>query len=221
MLRDSRADVRADTLNSLLSLLEYEDIRQFLSTTNAAVEVVHLLDGGSGDANIVRLIHNLISRHTTLLLFGTAVVHETLHRMEDVGAALRESYTGITMMLPPDLAIPSPNVEKLISLLKNPDPAIVKNAVRIVIHFSPSAQFRRILPSTMWEICAHLLRRQDTRTMALEILTTLAKYDGSRGSIILASSGIVHELLNMMKAGTTDFDRWHVGLKGLLALGLF
>jgi hypothetical protein len=32
--------------------------------------------------------------------------------------------------------------------------------------------------------------------------------------------GIVNELLNMLKAGLTDFDRWQVGLKGLLALDL-
>jgi hypothetical protein len=36
-----------------------------------------------------------------------------------------------------------------------------------------------------------------------------------------AASGIVAELLNMFAAGPTDFDRWQVGLKGLLALGVF
>jgi hypothetical protein len=33
--------------------------------------------------------------------------------------------------------------------------------------------------------------------------------------------GIVDELLNMLKAGSSDFDRWEVNLKGLLALGVF
>jgi hypothetical protein len=45
--------------------------------------------------------------------------------------------------------------------------------------------------------------------------------DDTRTSIILGKSGIVHELVNMMKAGKTDFDRWQGGVKGLLALGLF
>lgn len=38
---------------------------------------------------------------------------------------------------------------------------------------------------------------------------------------LVASAGIVNELLNMLKGGTTDLDLWQVGLKGLLALGLF
>jgi hypothetical protein len=33
--------------------------------------------------------------------------------------------------------------------------------------------------------------------------------------------GIINELLSMLKAGSSDFDRWGVGLQGLLALGVF
>ncbi|KAJ7860698.1 hypothetical protein B0H14DRAFT_3445902 [Mycena olivaceomarginata] len=57
--------------------------------------------------------------------------------------------------------------------------------------------------------------------MALNLIVEFAKYDDTRGPIVESSSGIVHELLVMLRDGTFDFDRWQVGLKGLLALGLF
>jgi hypothetical protein len=47
------------------------------------------------------------------------------------------------------------------------------------------------------------------------------RLDDTRAAIINPISGIVHELLKMMKAGTADFDGWQAGLKGLLALGLY
>jgi hypothetical protein len=39
--------------------------------------------------------------------------------------------------------------------------------------------------------------------------------------IIGSASGIVHQLLKMLNAGTADVDRWGVVIKGLLGLGLF
>lgn len=38
---------------------------------------------------------------------------------------------------------------------------------------------------------------------------------------IQSSSGIVYELLKMLKSGKTDIDQWRIGLEGLLALRLF
>jgi hypothetical protein len=45
--------------------------------------------------------------------------------------------------------------------------------------------------------------------------------DDTRVWIIDAGTGIVFELLTMMRQGSSNFDRWSQGLKGLLALGLF
>jgi hypothetical protein len=45
--------------------------------------------------------------------------------------------------------------------------------------------------------------------------------DDAREKIVQSTSGIVPELLNMLNAGTTDIDRWQIGVKGLLALRLF
>ncbi|KAJ7930462.1 hypothetical protein B0H13DRAFT_2309422 [Mycena leptocephala] len=55
----------------------------------------------------------------------------------------------------------------------------------------------------------------------LDILADLAKYDDAVPQIIHSSSGIVHELLNMLNTGAADVDRWRVGVKGLLTLNLF
>jgi hypothetical protein len=45
--------------------------------------------------------------------------------------------------------------------------------------------------------------------------------DDALPQIIHSSSGIVHELLNMLNTGAADVDRWRIGVKGLLTLNLF
>jgi hypothetical protein len=75
--------------------------------------------------------------------------------------------------------------------------------------------------------------------MALDIITEFAKYgqcldrpiieliiyclsaENTRSSMIQPTSWIVYELLTMLRVGSTEIDRCQVGLKGLLALGLF
>jgi hypothetical protein len=52
-------------------------------------------------------------------------------------------------------------------------------------------------------------------------LLITARPDDARPKIIHSSSGIVPQLLDMLNTGTADFDRWRVGVKGLLMLGLF
>jgi hypothetical protein len=44
--------------------------------------------------------------------------------------------------------------------------------------------------------------------------------DGAGGIRINSASGIVSELLNMLRAGAADLDRWETGLRGLSVLGL-
>ncbi|KAJ7455422.1 hypothetical protein FB451DRAFT_1407744 [Mycena latifolia] len=86
---------------------------------------------------------------------------------------------------------------------------------------NPITQFREcMLKPDFWKIAIKILHHPPTSRQALKMLTDLAQYDDVRREI-LQSSGIVHTLLTMLKSGATNIDRWEVGFKGLLALGLF
>jgi hypothetical protein len=102
-----------------------------------------------------------------------------------------------------------------------------------------AAHFRHhILGHAFWEIAVTLLRHRAAASKMLDILADLAKYGRTHSSevninsnslsaddalpqIIHSSSGIVHELLNMLNTGAADADRWRIGVKGLLTLNLF
>ncbi|KAJ6469228.1 hypothetical protein DFH09DRAFT_1111234 [Mycena vulgaris] len=117
------------------------------------------------------------------------------------------------------VTIPSDDARNLISLLKNPDPTIVGAASQVIAHFTPNDQFRHyFLQTEIWNVFSDLLRRQQGPKAALQMLVAFAGHKDTRALIINSKFGIVNELLNMLKAGSSDFDRWEVGLKGLLAL---
>ncbi|KAJ7240217.1 hypothetical protein C8J57DRAFT_102431 [Mycena rebaudengoi] len=171
---------------------------------------------GGGDKEVLELIDSLLNQPIDLSVIGPVLIQQPLQEMSNATAQQRKSYTDLLMKLPSSFAFSSDDTDKLVLLLKNPNISLFQSTVSIVNHFSASAKFQDdILKTDIWAV---LLRRPDTARMVPGILAAFAK---SRGFRVQSGSGIVPELLNMFSAETADFDRFQVGLEGLLALGLF
>ncbi|KAK7046327.1 hypothetical protein R3P38DRAFT_68617 [Favolaschia claudopus] len=107
----------------------------------------------------------------------------------------------------------------LTTLLLSPKPAVMRCAGSIITHFAANSKFRaQILTSNVWST---ILNLPHVFPIIEEILREFAKYQGAQQQCTDPISGLVHELLNMLRAGPSNFDRWQVGLKGLLALQVF
>ncbi|KAJ7814788.1 hypothetical protein B0H13DRAFT_1924597 [Mycena leptocephala] len=197
-----------EVITRLLAYLANDDIQNLPLRIE---QILNLVDKCYRPDNYLRLIQGLLARHDTVAVIGAALIHNTLQYIYRRNADLRKfSY-----------AIPSDRRATFMSMVSNPDPAILKCGVTIVVHFGANAQFRSdMFESNIPSICLRLLRRHYTTPMALEMLREFSKYNDTRDLIIRYPSEIVPELLSMMRAGTADFDRWQVGLKGLLALRL-
>ncbi|KAJ7813725.1 hypothetical protein B0H14DRAFT_2852092 [Mycena olivaceomarginata] len=187
-----------DLITTLVACVTHDDVQNLPSTVERILECLN----GTKDSNYLLLMKGLIARQSAnknLFNLNTALTNRIVLKAAIAHAHVRDSYTKLTLMLPPSFTIPYDDRKQLISLLKNPNPTVLN----------------------VFGVCMRLLRRQDTATMALDIITEFAKYEDTRSSMIQPTSWIMYELLTMLRAGSTDFDRCQVGLKGLLALGLF
>ncbi|KAJ7923448.1 hypothetical protein B0H13DRAFT_2316398 [Mycena leptocephala] len=207
-----------EVITRLLAYLANDDIQNLPLRIE---QILNLVDKGYRPDNYLRLIQGLLARHDAVAVIGAALIHNTLQYIYRRNADLRKLYMDMILMLPSSYAIPSDHRATFMSMVSNPDPAILKCGVTIVVHFGANAQFRSdMFESNIPSICLRLLRRHYTTPMALEMLGEFSKYDDTRDLIIRYPSEIMPELLSMLRAGTADFDRWQVGLKGLLALRL-
>ncbi|KAJ7932164.1 hypothetical protein B0H13DRAFT_1857296 [Mycena leptocephala] len=182
--------------------LKHDATRALMSTPQILEFILTQLSGGYRDEKI-ELIGQLIAQAQS-------------------SAQLRKSYTKVILLLRISVTISRDDAHNLTLLLRNTDPTIVRAASEIVAHFTANRQFRDYLLDTeIWNLLGGLLRRQQGPEAALQMVAAFAKHENTRRLIMNPTFEIVSELLNMLKAGSTDFDRWEVGLKGLLALGLF
>ncbi|KAJ7861794.1 armadillo-type protein [Mycena olivaceomarginata] len=205
LLGDPEPGVRETAITHLLGFLEN----------------VGMLHGKIEDDNILRLLDHLIATHHDVSVIGIPVTSQALQKMVHKDVNVRKAYTKLIMLLPPSFTISSNDIVQLISLLNNTDLSIRQCGARIIMHFAENVDFRHnILRSNIWAITMKLLQRPETTSIALELLRTLGKFEDTRGSIINPTSGIIRELLHMLRAAAIDFSRWQVGFKGLLALGL-
>ncbi|KAJ7875072.1 hypothetical protein B0H13DRAFT_1011278 [Mycena leptocephala] len=178
---------------------------------------MEMLDGREGDYHILELIEGLLKASDVSALC-VSLIQKSLQRLSNIGPhdRLRKSYTDLIMKLPCSFSFSSDDTDKLVVLLRSPNITVSQSAMSIVKHFAANAQFQQdILKTDVWVV---LLRRQDTAAMVPEIL---AKFREFREIRVNSASGIILELLNMFDAGPIYFDRWQIGLKGLLALGVF
>ncbi|KAJ7182399.1 hypothetical protein C8R43DRAFT_4966 [Mycena crocata] len=177
-----------------------------------------MLAGREADTQILQLIDSLLEQRSAIdvSVLGAALIQQPLQQLSDISPYLRKSYTDLIMKLPSSFSFSSDDTDKLVLLLRSPNISVSQSAMSIVKYFAVNAQFQQaVLKTDVWVV---LLRRQDTAVMVPEIL---AKFRESHKIRVNAASGIIPELLNMFAAGPVDFDRWQVGLKGLLALGVF
>ncbi|KAJ7459252.1 armadillo-type protein [Mycena latifolia] len=83
----------------LCTLVEYDDIRDFLSTPDSVAAIVEMIDGGSGDGAIFHFMNILIGRQPNISLISTPLVRKTL-QIVYAGPRVRNSYIKIIRMLP-------------------------------------------------------------------------------------------------------------------------
>ncbi|KAJ7934186.1 hypothetical protein B0H13DRAFT_1855372 [Mycena leptocephala] len=204
MLDSGRSRRKGSTLGALALFLENDSLRVPYST----VEIIEktIVNLGSSWS-----IHERVRSRARKVLSGGYRDENILELIGQLiaqaqsSAQLRKSYTKVILLL-----------------RMNTDPTIVRAASEIVAHFTANRQFRDYLLDTeIWNLLGGLLRRQQGPEAALQMVAAFAKHENTRRLIMNPTFEIVSELLNMLKAGSTDFDRWEVGLKGLLALGLF
>ncbi|KAF7368563.1 Alanyl-tRNA synthetase [Mycena venus] len=206
-------------------------------------QILEVLQNYTEDNSYVDLIQTVIAHHNhdSGSLVGNTLTGYILREMHGADPRVRNLYTNLVLKLPFSFTMGSRDIASLMSMIHNPDLTLVESAIKIVIHFAANglflithfttsnsslctmpAQFRsRFSQWNISKICLILLQRHDTAQLALNIITEFNKYDDTRAPIVHPTSGVVHELLTMIRANTTEFERWQVGLKGLLALGLF
>ncbi|KAJ7191405.1 hypothetical protein GGX14DRAFT_40062 [Mycena pura] len=211
-LKDPDKDLRQAALDCLITFLQSSTLVAVLSTPDSLVYFLDILDGRDGDTQILEFMNRLLATASDASVLRTLLIQQTLQKIPRVCAGSRKSYTKLIMMLPPSFPISPDHTKSVISLLRSPELAVLQNVVSIVTHLSANAQFREaLLKTNVWET---LLRRSDSARLVPEMLEHFARHGGLR---INAASGIVPELLNMLRA---DLDRWETGLRGLLVLGL-
>ncbi|KAJ7164092.1 hypothetical protein C8R46DRAFT_308535 [Mycena filopes] len=156
------------------------------------------------------------------LVIAGVLAHQILPQIASALPALRDSYRDFIATVVPSSFTPSlEDCKILLSLLSNPDPQILRCGINITLHFAANFQFRRMIcQSNFSAVAVEAFRRGATATDTLALITEFAKYEDLRQAMIDLRSGIVQELLTMMKRGTADLDRWQIGLKGSIALNL-
>ncbi|KAJ6536831.1 armadillo-type protein [Mycena capillaripes] len=213
----------SDVMVILSCSLEYHDFVVAFSTPDSLANMVAMISRSWMDSYFLRFIgRDLIKRHTNIAPICNIIIHEVLQRITHSDASVRRCFIKLILMLPVTYTILSDNLTQLLLVLANMDSAIVGNAAEMIIHFTANDQFRASFAQmNIWELCLGLLRRHDTAPAALSIVAAFAQYENTRAQIINSHRNIANEFLNMMRAGSTDFQKWSIGVKGLLALGLF
>ncbi|KAJ7290736.1 armadillo-type protein [Mycena rebaudengoi] len=192
---DKNPEVRATVIECVVTLLNHGKIRDAVSTPTSLVVIIHILNGSAGDSAIVGFIEKLFALHDEFSSGGIAVTGAILEQIPRVAPATRESYMKIVKMMP-----------------------LLLHCTTRHIFLHKRQQF---LTVDFWRIIVALLQKPSTTSPALEMLTAFAKDANVLAKTIQSSSGIVYELLKMLKSGKTDIDQWRIGLEGLLALRLF
>ncbi|KAJ7843957.1 hypothetical protein B0H13DRAFT_2676308 [Mycena leptocephala] len=215
-------DSRQLALNAIDICLTHNDSPLLTSTTQILEHILTILTGGDDDKDLLDITKQLIARNKDdALLIWSPLTRKPLQQIAQSPSALWASYIKTICLLPISITIPRDEAHNLISRHKNPDASIVEAASHIT-HFTANDKFRHyFLHTGMWNLFTDLLRRQQGPKSALQMLAAFAGHDDTRALIMNPKFGIINELLSMLKAGSSDFDRWGVGLQGLLALGVF
>ncbi|KAJ7455506.1 hypothetical protein FB451DRAFT_1277983 [Mycena latifolia] len=223
LLRHEYRAIRSTPLRALDTLASLGEFRSFVSTSQNLVHILQALTGKEDwDDQIISFVKRIINFGHDISSITIAITNATLDGLLQMAPEVRKSYCRVISLLPlAAVTIPLENMQKLLVLLWDRDADIANSAMEILICLTANAQFRKhILSPNVWKLAAKLIQHPPTSRQALKTVIALAKYDDARGEI-LQSSEIVYTLLTMFKSGTADIDRWEVGLKGLLALGLF
>ncbi|KAJ7089486.1 armadillo-type protein [Mycena crocata] len=225
MVGYNNADMRTGAIQCVVALLRhaFKAFKSSISTPTSLVKILQTLTGGAGDPEILELMREIIKSYDGISLDGIALIHAILERITVGGLAARESHMEVIKMLPLlRIVFPPGHADKLIPLLEVPELPILDFVSGLVVCFSVNAQFRQqILKPEFWRSTLTLLQTPSTASKILKILTVFAQYDDALPKIIHSSSGIVHELLQMLNTGAADIGRWRIGVEGLLALRLF
>ncbi|KAJ7436631.1 armadillo-type protein [Mycena latifolia] len=222
MPQDPDSSVGQSALDALYALASNENFTSLILTPHHLVHVLYTMSGGDHDSHIISFTEKILALEHDIPTITISLTNTIVKGIVQAAPTVRKSYCKVIRLLPlSSVTIPLENAEKLFDMLKNPDADIANSAIEIISYSTANAQFRQhILTSYFWALTVNLLQHPPTARRALNMVTELVKYDDTRREVI-QSSGIVHTLLNMLKSGTADIDRWEVGLKGLLALGLF
>ncbi|KAJ7643056.1 hypothetical protein DFH06DRAFT_1213614 [Mycena polygramma] len=189
----------------------------------ATVEQILAQIDGPGSSSYLRLMRGIMELDGAASVVAPLVCREVFLKLQHAkpGKQLEESYTELILMLPSSFDIPFDNQKTLMAILIDSDFSMIEYAVKIVLHFAPNVNFRgELLRSNLLSVCFKFLRDPHTMHIALQMIIQFSEYGDIRIPLI-NTPGMVHELLAMMKAGTSDIDRWYVGLRGLMALNLF
>ncbi|KAJ7455411.1 hypothetical protein FB451DRAFT_1277758 [Mycena latifolia] len=224
IIRLLRRDERAmSALSALDTLASHEKFRSFVTTPQNLGHILQALTGKEDwDDQIVSFTERIISFGHNIPSITIALTKATLDGLPQMAPTVRKSYCRVISLLPlAAVPIPLENMQKLLVLLWNRDAGIANSAMEILICLTANAQFRKhILNPNFWKLTVKPIQHPPTSRQALKMITALAKYDDVRRDII-QSPDVANTLLTMLKSGTADIDRWEVGLKGLLVLGLF
>ncbi|KAJ7257709.1 armadillo-type protein [Mycena rebaudengoi] len=204
-----------------VDLLNHHSSRALVSSRNSLVYVLDMLNGSPEDDGILLFMKSFIANYNDITPIGYILTQEILLRIVGANPNVRKSYIQITMMLNfSRIPMASDDTQQLMRMLHNSDPDIVQSAAVIMGTVIANDECRQTATrSGLGRMTLKLIQHLRTAISGLELIRAFAKYDDTRHALT-DSPGVVHQLLSMLKSGTTDIDRWEVGVKGLLALGL-
>ncbi|KAJ7268276.1 armadillo-type protein [Mycena rebaudengoi] len=211
-----------ESFDGLVHTLADERFKSLVSTPEHLVYSLSTIDGQIGDARIVSFVEAIIRLGHDVPAITAALTNAALDRISRMAPSAKKAYCEILRLLSLATAkITLENAGKLMTLLRDPDSDIANFAMEIFVCFCVNTTFRtHSLNTIFYKMTAKFLQYPSTARQAVTMMADLAKYDDSKRRMI-QSSDIVLELLNLLKRGTTDIDRWEIGLKGLVVLGIF
>ncbi|KAJ7438186.1 armadillo-type protein [Mycena galericulata] len=219
-LGDKEAIVWQLAQKTVIAFLNHRSFRDSISTPNCLVHILCTLDGSDRDVQIHDIMTKIIGFRKDVKASTIALTRAILDRIVDATPATRKSYTEVVKMLPLEtIPIPIKNANKVFEFLNDPDPDIVDSSVEILLCLFVNDEFRSCIPSSiLGQAIVKQLQQAKTANSALKMLTGLVKYDMKQ--TVIRMPGVIAQCLSMYHAEVADIERWQIGFKGLLALGL-
>ncbi|KAJ7775725.1 armadillo-type protein [Mycena maculata] len=213
------SNTSAVAASTLATLVEYPGPQSNIVAPNSITMILAAVRSEPAKEELTTLIEALIKLDTGIDDVPVLLLTEILRQLPQATPAARTAYTDILKRLPIEtIYISSNHVDKLMKLWISSDSAISAIVLQILMRLADNAQFRVLIRPELWDRLSYSIQHEKSGP-ALETLKGLAHDAETRRKIL--NSGIVHVLLNMLKSGTSDVDRWQIGLEGLLILDVF